>query len=421
MPQVVPVTDDDWYATRYYEYEGIKYHILQINVNNYDKLFKFSSKKEYKSFIYLNIDWRGVDSDIDNFKFLWHYILENVDFMRYTLLDQISGQNSIRFLEYSAGIDKGESQNLNIKLNYRFKEDTNVISCKNAVIILRQKGIPMEYLKNWNISFESMTVINFIDQNHGFYCITKSKGISWTVWSAEKWGINFEDFNNAEYLDILQSNEENYIIIIPFTSVKEICISDLNLDEICFKTFYKSLNVKLDVQTDASTIFPLELIPDTTPLSIDIDVPKSTQTHAILYNRASNSEAESFKSALLNVLKTKNVKAIKGLEICPESVDLSTQVINLIQNSKTLNHLFIGFSSYEQFLEYLEILSINKSLLTVWIRTAALTKVDKEILNKVKDHFKHFWHRSYLVNFDCHLKSFELKSFPFVEYELRGF
>ena len=97
----------------------------------------------------------------------------------------------------------------------------------------------MEYLKNWNISFESMTVINFIDQNHGFYCITKSKGISWTVWSAEKWGINFEDFNNAEYLDILQSNEENYIIIIPFTSVKEICISDLNLDEICFKTFYK--------------------------------------------------------------------------------------------------------------------------------------------------------------------------------------
>ena len=113
---VDPITDDDWYATKYYEYEGIKYHLLQINVNNYDKLYKFSTRKEYKAFIYLNIDCRAVTELFKSFKFVWNYILENTNYMRYTLLDQISDVNSIGFLEYSSEAEKEESKSLNIKL-----------------------------------------------------------------------------------------------------------------------------------------------------------------------------------------------------------------------------------------------------------------------------------------------------------------
>ena len=70
----------------------------------------------------------------------------------------------------------------------------------------------MEFLKNWNISFESISTSNVIDQNHGFYWIEKAKGISCTIWSEEKSGINVAEIMNSNYLDILESNKENYKI-----------------------------------------------------------------------------------------------------------------------------------------------------------------------------------------------------------------
>mmetsp|Transcript_8637 Transcript_8637/g.9813 ORF Transcript_8637/g.9813 Transcript_8637/m.9813 type:complete len:93 (+) Transcript_8637:97-375(+) len=91
--------------------------------------------------------------------------------------------------------------------------------------------------------------------------------------------------------------------------------------------------------------------------------------------------------------------------------------MELVKTSKSLNSLQISVSSIDHFEALLEALEHSRSLLSARIRVFTLTKAGKELMRSMKSHFKQFWHRNYLVNFDCHLKSFELKSHPFVELD----
>lgn len=150
--------------------------------------------------------------------------------------------------------------------------------------------------------------MSYTKENTGYYFIGSVNGINCTVCSQYDVNIDMSEVNQFDYLDIVNSNEEKYLVMIPLDQVTGYLMTGFDMMKSVVHTLNKKLTLRINLSKDVEGIEFLDLLPQTTHFSLEFIAQTRSTTYAQFTQRVNNEAICESKQTIMKLVSSKYLK-----------------------------------------------------------------------------------------------------------------